>query len=32
VDVERDTPDERTVRLGALLLLEALSGVQRRPS
>ncbi len=32
VDVERDTPDERTVRLGALLLLETLSGVQRRPS
>ncbi|MGC2486750.1 MAG: arginase family protein [Acidimicrobiales bacterium] len=32
VDVERDTPDERTVRLGALLVLETLSGVQRRPS
>jgi formiminoglutamase len=32
VDIERDTPDERTVRLGALLVLETLSGVQRRPS
>jgi formiminoglutamase len=31
VDVERDAPDARTVRLAALLLLEALSGVQRRP-
>jgi formiminoglutamase len=31
VDVERDTPDERTVRLTALLVLETLAGVQRRP-
>lgn len=32
VDVEQDAPDQRTVRLTALLLLEALAGVQRRPS
>ena len=32
VDVERDTPDGRTVRLAALLVLEALAGVQRRSS
>lgn len=31
IDVERDDADERTVRLGALVVLEALSGVQRRP-
>jgi formiminoglutamase len=30
IDVERDTEDERTVRLAALLLLEALAGVRRR--
>lgn len=30
VDVERDSADERTVRLGALLVLEALTGVVRR--
>jgi formiminoglutamase len=30
VDVERDAPDQRTVRLVALLVLEALLGVQRR--
>jgi formiminoglutamase len=30
VDVEQDAPDQRTVRLAALLVLEALSGVQRR--
>lgn len=30
IDVERDAPDERTVRLAALLVLEALAGVQRR--
>jgi formiminoglutamase len=30
IDVERDTADERTVRLAALLLLEALAGVRRR--
>lgn len=30
IDVERDAPDERTVRLGALLILEALAGVRRR--
>lgn len=32
IDVGRDSADERTVRLGALLLLEALAGVQRRPT
>ena len=32
VDVERDTPDGRTVRLAALLVLETLAGVQRRSS
>ena len=32
VDVERDAPDQRTVRLVALLLLEALAGVSRRAS
>ncbi len=31
VDVERDSPDGRTVRLAALCLLEALVGVARRP-
>lgn len=30
VDVERDAPDERTVRLGALVVLEALAGVAGR--
>src|ERR1019366_4533110 len=30
IDVERDSADERTVRLAALLVLDALSGVQRR--
>lgn len=30
IDVERDTADHRTVRLAALLILEALAGVQRR--
>lgn len=30
VDVERDSPDQRTVRLAALLVLEALAGVRRR--
>jgi formiminoglutamase len=30
IDVERDSADERTVRLAALLLLEALAGVRRR--
>ena len=30
IDVERDSPDERTVRLAALLVLEALAGVVRR--
>src|ERR1700722_239440 len=30
VDVERDSPDGRTVRLAALLVLETLAGVQRR--
>jgi formiminoglutamase len=32
IDVARDTPDERTVRLAALVLLEALAGYLRRPS
>lgn len=32
VDVERDSPDQRTVRLVALLILEALAGVARRNS
>jgi formiminoglutamase len=32
VDVEEDSPDQRTVRLAALLMLEALSGVRRRKS
>jgi formiminoglutamase len=31
VDVERDSIDGRTVRLAALLVLETLAGVQRRP-
>jgi formiminoglutamase len=31
VDVERDSADGRTVRLAALLVLETLAGVQRRP-
>jgi formiminoglutamase len=30
IDVERDAEDERTVRLAALLVLEALAGVRRR--
>lgn len=30
IDVDLDSPDERTVRLAALLVLEALAGVQRR--
>ncbi|MHB1250655.1 MAG: arginase family protein [Acidimicrobiales bacterium] len=30
IDVERDSEDQRTVRLGALLVLEALAGVWRR--
>lgn len=30
IDVERDTEDQRTVRLAALLVLEALSGVRKR--
>jgi formiminoglutamase len=30
IDVDRDSGDERTVRLGALLVLEALAGVVRR--
>jgi formiminoglutamase len=30
IDVERDTDDQRTVRLAALLVLEALAGVRRR--
>jgi formiminoglutamase len=30
VDVERDSADERTVRLAALLVLEVLAGVRRR--
>jgi formiminoglutamase len=30
VDVERDVPDGRTVRLAALLMLEALTGYARR--
>jgi formiminoglutamase len=30
VDVEQDAPDQRTVRLAALLVLETLAGVQRR--
>jgi formiminoglutamase len=30
IDVERDGDDQRTVRLAAVLLLEALSGVVRR--
>jgi formiminoglutamase len=30
IDVERDDPDQRTVRLAALLVLEALAGVRRR--
>ena len=32
IDVERDARDRRTVRLAALLVLEALAGVQRRSS
>ena len=32
IDVARDAPDERTVRLGALVVLEALAGYLRRPS
>jgi formiminoglutamase len=30
IDVEQDAPDGRTVRLAALVVLEALAGVQRR--
>jgi len=30
IDVDRDAPDQRTVRLAALLVLEALAGVRRR--
>jgi formiminoglutamase len=30
IDVELDTPDERTIRLAALLVLEALAGLRRR--
>jgi formiminoglutamase len=30
IDVERDSVDQRTVRLGALLVLEALAGLRRR--
>jgi formiminoglutamase len=30
IDVERDSPDQRTVRLAALLVLETLAGVRRR--
>jgi len=30
IDVERDSADERTIRLAALLVLEALAGVRRR--
>jgi formiminoglutamase len=30
IDVELDTPDQRTVRLAALLVLEALAGLRRR--
>ena len=30
IDVDRDSPDQRTVRLAALLVLEALAGVRRR--
>jgi formiminoglutamase len=30
IDVELDTPDQRTIRLAALLILEALSGLRRR--
>ena len=32
IDVARDTPDERTVRLAALVVLEAVAGFLRRPS
>jgi formiminoglutamase len=32
IDVDQDAPDQRTVRLAALLVLEALAGVQRRLS
>ena len=32
IDVGRDSDDQRTVRLAALLILEALAGVRRRPS
>jgi formiminoglutamase len=31
IDVDRDSDDQRTIRLAALLVLEALAGVQRRP-
>lgn len=32
IDVTRDAPDERTVRLAALVVLEAVAGYLRRPS
>jgi formiminoglutamase len=32
IDVGRDSADQRTVRLAALLVLEALAGVRRRPA
>jgi formiminoglutamase len=32
VDVERDSPDGRTVRLVALALLEILAGIAERPA
>jgi len=32
IDVARDAPDERTVRLAALVLLEAVAGFLRRPT
>jgi formiminoglutamase len=32
IDVDRDSADQRTVRLAALLVLEALAGVRRRQS
>ncbi|HEY5110762.1 MAG TPA: arginase family protein [Acidimicrobiales bacterium] len=31
IDVQRDSDDQRTVRLAALLVLEAIAGVRRRP-
>lgn len=32
IDVDRDSPDERTIRLAALLLLEVVAGIARRQS